>query len=176
MSTFFDPNIKPPVKPPVENNIQGLPGDDSLIGTGITDVIIGYAGNDLLIGLQDNDDLVGGYGSDTLIGGKGLDVLEGGFGNDILVGGAGRDFFSIGPGLGIDTILDFDNSKDFVQLILGLTFEELLISPGPNGTLIRLVSSGEVLVSLIGVAPNLIGSEDFISTPSSYIHPIYGNG
>jgi hypothetical protein len=50
-----------------------------------------------------------------------------------------------------------------IQLINGLTFGQLSISPGTNGTLIRLASSGEVLASLTGVDPNLIGSEDFIS-------------
>jgi hypothetical protein len=44
-----------------------------------------------------------------------------------------------------------------------LTFGQLSISPGTNGTLIRVASSGEVLASLTGVDPNLIGSEDFVS-------------
>jgi Ca2+-binding RTX toxin-like protein len=84
-------------------------------------------------------------------------------GNDNLVGGAGNDVFVLGAGLGVDTISDFTNSQDTIQLINGLTFGQLSISPGTNGTLIRLASSGEVLASLTGVAPNLIGSEDFIS-------------
>jgi hypothetical protein len=50
-----------------------------------------------------------------------------------------------------------------VQLINGLTFRQLSILPGTDGTLITVAGSGEVLASLTGVAPNLIGSEDFIS-------------
>ncbi|MEG5175428.1 hypothetical protein [Microcoleus sp. B3-D7] len=50
-----------------------------------------------------------------------------------------------------------------MQLINGLTFRQLSISPGTDGTLITVAGSGEALASLIGVAPNLIGSEDFIS-------------
>jgi hypothetical protein len=65
--------------------------------------------------------------------------------------------------IGVDTISDFTNSQDTFQLINGLTFGQLSISPATNGTLIRVASSGEVLASLTGVAPNLIGSEDFIS-------------
>jgi Ca2+-binding RTX toxin-like protein len=95
-------------------------------------------------------------------GGKGFDNLNGGLGNDTLVGGAGNDVFVLGARLGVDTISDFTNSQDTIQLINGLTFGQLSISSGTNATLIRLASSGEVLASLTGVAPDLIGSEDFI--------------
>jgi Ca2+-binding RTX toxin-like protein len=98
-----------------------------------------------------------------LSGGKGFDTLNGGLGNDNLVGGAGNDVFVLGAGLGVDTISDFGKGQDTFQLINGLTFGQLSISPGTNGTLIRVASSGEVLASLTGVAPNLIGPEDFLS-------------
>jgi Ca2+-binding RTX toxin-like protein len=84
-------------------------------------------------------------------------------GNDNLVGSAGKDVFVLGAGLGVDTISDFTNSQDTFQLINGLTFGQLSISPETNGTLIRVASSGEVLAFLTGVAPTLLGSEDFIS-------------
>jgi Tol biopolymer transport system component len=136
------------------NVINGTPGNDNLTGTN---------GSDNINGLRGNDILTGGGGNDILSGGKGFDTLNGGLGNDNLVGGAGSDVFVLGAGLGVDTISDFTNSQDTVQLINGLTFGQLSISPGTNGTLIRVASSGEVLASLTGVAPNLIGSEDFIS-------------
>ena len=136
------------------NNINGTPGNDNLTGTN---------GSDNINGLRGNDILTGGGGSDNLFGGKGFDTLNGGLGNDNLVGGLGNDVFVLGAGLGVDTISDFTNSQDTFQLINGLTFGQLSISPGTNGTLIRLASSGEVLASLTGVAPNLIGSEDFFS-------------
>jgi Ca2+-binding RTX toxin-like protein len=123
----------------------------------------GFDGDDALIGLRSNDILVGGGGSDNLSGGKGFDTLNGGLGNDNLVGGAGNDVFVLRAGLGVDTISDFGNGQDTIQLINGLTFGQLSISPGTNGTLIRAASSGEVLASLTGVAPNLIGPEDFLS-------------
>jgi len=136
------------------NVINGTPGNDNLTGTN---------GSDNINGLRGNDILTGGGGSDNLFGGKGFDTLNGGLGNDNLVGGLGNDVFVLGAGLGVDTISDFTNSQDTFQLINGLAFGQLSISPGTNGTLIRLASSGEVLASLTGVAPNLIGSEDFIS-------------
>ncbi|MEG4967989.1 calcium-binding protein [Microcoleus sp. B6-A1] len=139
---------------PPDNNINGTLGNDILTGTN---------GNDIINGLRGNDIFTGGGGNDYLSGGKGFDTLNGGLGNDILVGGAGNDVFVLGAGLGVDTIADFANSQDTVQLINGLTFGQLSISPGTDGTLITVASSGEVLASLIGIAPNLIGSEDFIS-------------
>ncbi|MEG3927831.1 calcium-binding protein [Microcoleus sp. D3_18a_C4] len=145
------------------NAINGTNGNDNLIGTPGSDNINGLDGDDALTGLRSNDILVGGGGSDNLSGGKGFDTLNGGLGNDILVGGAGNDVFVLGAGLGVDTISDFTNSQDTVQLINGLTFGQLSISPGTNGTLITVASSGEVLAALTGVAPNFIGSEDFIS-------------
>jgi Tol biopolymer transport system component len=135
-------------------NINGTPGNDNLTGT---------SGNDIINGLRGNDILNGSGGNDNLSGGKGFDTLNGGLGNDNFVGGLGNDVFVLGAGLGIDTISDFANSQDTFQLINGLTFGQLSISPGTNGTLIRVASSGEVLAALTGVAPNLIGSEDFIS-------------
>jgi Ca2+-binding RTX toxin-like protein len=145
------------------NAINGTPGNDNLTGTPSSDNINGFDGDDALTGRQGNDILGGGGGSDNLSGGKGFDTLNGGLGNDNLVGGAGNDVFVLGAGLGVDTISDFANSQDTIQLINGLTFGQLSISAGTNGTLIRAASSGEVLASLTGVAPNLIGPEDFLS-------------
>jgi Tol biopolymer transport system component len=145
------------------NVINGTPGNDNLTGTRGNDIINGSEGDDVLTGLRGNDVLNGGDGNDILSGGKGSDNLNGGLGNDNLVGGGGNDVFVLGAGLGVDTFSDFGNRQDTIQLINGLTFGQLSISPGTNGTLIRVASSGEVLASLTGVAPNLIGSEDFIS-------------
>ena len=136
------------------NNINGTPGNDNLTGT---------PGNDIINGLRGNDILNGSGGNDNLSGGKGFDTLNGGLGNDNLVGGAGSDVFVLGAGLGVDTISDFANGQDTFRLINGLTFGQLSISGGTDGTLIRVASSNEVLAALTGVAPNLIGPGDFIS-------------
>jgi Ca2+-binding RTX toxin-like protein len=143
--------------------INGTPGNDNLTGTSGNDIINGSEGDDVLTGVRASDVLNGGDGNDILSGAKGSDTLNGGLGNDNLVGGAGNDVFVLGARLGVDTISDFGNSQDTIQLINGLTFGQLSISPGSNGTLIRLAGSDEVLASLTGVAANLIGSEDFIS-------------
>jgi Tol biopolymer transport system component len=145
------------------NVINGTPGNDNQTATSGNDILNGSEGDDVLTGLRGNDVLNGGDGNDILSGGKGSDTLNGGLGNDNLVGSAGKDVFVLGAGLGVDTISDFTNSQDTIQLINGLTFGQLSISPETNGTLIKLASSGEVLASLTGVAPNLLGSEDFFS-------------
>ena len=56
----------------------------------------------ILNGLEGNDRLVGGKGDDTLKGGAGDDVLVGMEGDDSLVGGDGENRYL--PGLGNDTI------------------------------------------------------------------------
>jgi Ca2+-binding RTX toxin-like protein len=151
--------------------INGSSSNDSLIGTSNRNIIDGWQGDDILLGLQGNDNLRGGLGNDTLYGGKGADELWGGRGNNVLVGGAGNDSFSIGLGMGISTILDFTNNEDVLDFgtseLLTLfeqdiSFEEILISPATNGTLITRASNGEVFAILVGVSPNLIDREDFV--------------
>ncbi|MEG4349125.1 calcium-binding protein [Microcoleus sp. LAD1_D3] len=163
LDVFVSDTGSTPGNNPPDNSINGSPDNDILTGTSGNDIINGVEGNDVLMGLRGNDILVGGDGSDILNGGKGFDTLNGGGGNDILVGGGGNDVFVLGIGLGVDTIVNFAKSQDTVQLINGLSFRQLSIAPGTDGTLITIASSGEVLASLIGVPPNLIGSEDFIS-------------
>jgi len=132
-------------------------------GAGTHDYIFGNAGDDTLMGLRFRDEIFGGDGNDILNGGKGIDNLLGGLGNDVLIGGKGNDKFILGRGFGMDTILDFTKSEDIVPLMNGLTFEQLLILPAIYGTLITIADSGEVLATLIGVSPDVIGSEDFIN-------------
>jgi Tol biopolymer transport system component len=144
------------------NVINGTPGKDNQTGTSGNDIINGLEGDDVLIGSRASDVLNGGDGNDILSGGKGSDTLNSGLGNDTLVGGGGKDVFVLGAGLGVDTISDF-GGKDTIQLINGLALGQLSISPGTNGTLIKVVGSGEVLASVTGVVPNLLDPEDFIS-------------
>lgn len=81
------------------NTISGREGND-LLRTG--------GGNDRLFGDLGNDRLLGGQGQDTLSGGQGNDRLWGDQANDMLTGDAGADRFFFNPGMGRDTITDFD--------------------------------------------------------------------
>ena len=63
----------------IENaNVQGLGGDDTLIGGFENDSLDGGAGNDTIGGNE---------GDDTLDGGSGTDTMDGGSGNDTLLNG-----------------------------------------------------------------------------------------
>jgi Ca2+-binding RTX toxin-like protein len=59
----------------LDNRIQGVFGDDALVGN---------EGNDLLIASKGDDSLEGDAGNDTLLGGEGKDRLAGGNGDDHL--------------------------------------------------------------------------------------------
>lgn len=74
-----------------DDTLYGNVGDDILIGDEGYDRLIGGTGNDDLIGMDGNDKLFGGAGNDTLSGNTGRDRLFGGSGNDWLDGGASGD-------------------------------------------------------------------------------------
>ncbi|MDE0175202.1 MAG: calcium-binding protein [Defluviicoccus sp.] len=109
--------------------VDGGAGDDELHGGGGMDLVLGGRGNDKLYGGTDNDTLAGHLGSDELDGGAGDDTLDGGAGQDILEGGLGDDTlwgdrcgpdeidtFVYAPGHGGDTIKDFQDGLDRIDL------------------------------------------------------------
>ncbi len=71
----------------------------------------------LLDGLGGNDILVGSYQDDILLGGEGDDILTGGGGNDSMTGGGGGDIFvfSLASNSGHDTLTDFDLANDVLR-------------------------------------------------------------
>ena len=95
--------------------------------TGIENVN-GGGGRDVITGNNSANTLNGGTGNDTLNGGLGNDRLVGGLGNDQLTGGAGRDTFSINTGVGRDLITDYGTGNDRIQLLGGLTENDLTLS------------------------------------------------
>jgi Ca2+-binding RTX toxin-like protein len=71
--------------------LQGLDGDDLIIGGGGQDQIFGNDGNDTIRGSSVGSSLFGGNGNDLIEGGAGLDYLDGEDGNDTLFGSDERD-------------------------------------------------------------------------------------
>ena len=59
---------------------------------------------------------IGGIGNDTVHGGIGNDTIYGGAGDDALSGGADDDTFVFAPGNGDDTITDFTDGDDKIDL------------------------------------------------------------
>jgi Ca2+-binding RTX toxin-like protein len=121
-------------------NIEGAvgsDGNDTLLGTsGDEPILYGSDGNDIIRGLEGNDHLGGGPGDDDVYGGPGDDSLEnkwgidrayGGAGNDtiysmgdgtadVISGGSGCDTFKFDGSFGVDTILDFEDGCEQIDL------------------------------------------------------------
>ena len=95
-------------------HVRGGGGDDSLTGSDGDDTLEGRGGNDYLDGRRGNDNLRGGDGNDTLRGGG--SVVRDGRNDDKLRGDAGNDTFVIGYGDGFNTIEDFTNAEDRIDL------------------------------------------------------------
>lgn len=73
-------------------------------------------GNTNGTGNSGQSDLYGNSGNNTLKGLAGVDILDGGRGNDRLVGGDNADTFVFKTGYGHDTIQDFENGTDHINL------------------------------------------------------------
>ncbi len=149
----------------VNDTLNGASGRDQINGGNGNDSLSGGNGSDTLNGGNGNDILLGQVSNDSLSGGNGDDILYAGFGNDTLLGGSGSDRFMLIAGDGTDTISDFTNDQDLIQLFPGLTFGDLSITQG-NGinaanTLLG-VGSGEIIAILTGVQSSTITSADFM--------------
>jgi Ca2+-binding RTX toxin-like protein len=72
-----------------EDDIDGGPADDILIGTGGAIRLSGDFGDDLLVGAAGDDSLLGGPGDDFMSGGGGDDWLQYSSGAATMVGGEG---------------------------------------------------------------------------------------
>ena len=99
-----------------EDPWEGSEESDILIDGSNDTRIVGLGGNDRLLGGEGDDRLEGGAGDDVLMGEEGDDTLDGGADNDVLYGGSGDDTFVFLAGHGTDTILDFTDGDDRIDL------------------------------------------------------------
>ena len=99
-----------------DDRLSGDAGDDRVFGQAGDDTLSGGAGEDTLLGGNGNDHLDGGAGNDSFFAQAGDDRLTGGAGDDVLRGQAGDDVFVFAPGHGDDTIADFTDAEDRVDL------------------------------------------------------------
>lgn len=145
--------------------IFGGEGDDTLDAGGGEDWILGGEGNDTLAGGAGVDRLMGGEGRDTLNGGEGDDWLSGGTGTDTLTGGSGADTFAYFTGHGSDTITDFTDGEDKIDLsalesISG--FEDLSLLQLGSFVTIDLHEHGGRTIALEGFDIEDLDETDFI--------------
>ncbi len=120
-----------------------------------------------LIGTPGNDGILGNNEANRILAGQGADAITGARGADVLTGGLGTDAFAYARGDGgttqatADTITDFKDGEDLIALGAGLTFEDLQIQVVGADSLIRIADTGEILATLIGIAPSALTSADF---------------
>ena len=119
---------------PGDDLIYGGRGDDYMNGAAGNDTIRAGAGDDVVEGRNDDDQIFGQAGNDSLYGGSGQDTLRGGTGNDLveggnhddtlygnegadtLSGGNGDDTFVFVPFDGIDTVTDYTDGDDLLDV------------------------------------------------------------
>ncbi|MDE0705681.1 MAG: calcium-binding protein [Rhodospirillaceae bacterium] len=162
--------------------LDGQGGDDELHGGGGKDLVLGGGGNDTLYGGAGDDTLDGHDGDDTLHGGAGNDTLNGGAGADRLIGGLGddtlwgdfcnpdaqdQDTFVYAPGHGADTIKDFQDGLDRIDLSAfdGISdFSDLSAKQDGDNVVIDFSPWGDGGDSITLENFNLadLGAEDFI--------------
>ncbi|MGD1926333.1 MAG: Hint domain-containing protein [Paracoccaceae bacterium] len=94
----------------------GGPGDDTIDAGSSTDLVYGGAGNDSLDGGTNRDTVYGGDGNDSIDGGSADDTIYGGAGNDIIAGGSGDNIYHFEDGFGDDTLVDFNDNDDIIQV------------------------------------------------------------
>ncbi|MEM7269164.1 MAG: calcium-binding protein [Pseudomonadota bacterium] len=123
------------------DTLLGGLGNDTMVGGLGSDDIKGSIGKDQLRGLGGRDTLDGGGGKDNIVGGGGRDLIIGGKGADTLKGGGGPDVFQFKTGAGRDTITDFAQRRDKIEITNGAEeFEDLRISQQGDDVLIRFAN------------------------------------
>ena len=137
------------------DDLDGGPGDDRLFGG---------PGDDALYGGEGGDLLKGGAGADTLWAGSGDDRLDGGAGADLLDGGIGFDTFVFAPGHGEDTVTDFSNGRDVIDVsAFGLSgFDDLDIASGADSVAVDLTDHGGGTILLEGFDIADLDAADFL--------------
>lgn len=145
--------------------LKGNWGNDVLNGDDGNDILEGHAHNDTLNGGKGNDNLNGQWGDDTLDGGAGNDLIKGATGNDDLTGGTGADVFQFTAFHNTDTIRDFEDGVDMIEIIAnpGTTFADIQLAQSGGDTILTFTQSGATLsVTLEGIAATQIDASDFI--------------
>ena len=154
---------------PGDDILYGGPGgddtnDDTIYGGVGFDKLYGGRGDDVLYGGEYDDMLYGGAHNDTLYGGAHDDTLDGGSGNDRLYGGYDEDIFVFTAGHGNDTIGDFTDGEDLIDLsAFSLSgFDDLALSSDSRGVTINLSAYGGGAILLEGVQIADLSAADFL--------------
>ncbi|MCE3289593.1 MAG: hypothetical protein K0R83_1605, partial [Caulobacter sp.] len=159
---FIMPELPQDIEPGSELTINGSAGANTINGSSLYETINGLAGADTLNGLGGNDVLNGGSEADKLNGGEGDDVLIGGAGQDTLTGGTGADVFVFGPGDGANTITDFQDGVDLIDVSAYGGYSSIVQMAG--GAKVIFADGGYAI--LTGIQAANITADDFIGLAS----------
>ena len=139
-----------------DDTLRGNGGDDNINGNGGADLIRGNGGGDVINGGGGADDVRGGGGADQITGGGGADQLNGGGGADTLRGNAGDDTLTGNGGADVfqfrtsdrnDTIADFRQGQDRIEILNGAqSFDALDIQQDGQDVLIGFGVAGQIRV------------------------------
>lgn len=140
--------------------LRGGDGADRLYGRGGDDTLLGGRGADRIEAGGGHDRLYGGTGNDALAGGLDNDRLSGGAGRDTLTGGSGADVFVFARGGGTDTVRDFEDGRDRIQIASGAErLSDLSIEDSGPDVTIRFAGTTVVLEDEMFSG---IGASDFL--------------
>jgi len=167
------------------DTLSGGLGDDTADGGGGIDLIrLGDGndrwiatggGNDTVYGEEGNDRLAGGSGAESIFGGSGADTMSGGAGNDTVTGGAGSDVFALTLGGGNDSIIDFADGVDLLDLsAFAVAIGGVSISAVAGGT---RVAVGDTSVLLEGISVGAVTAADLFglrATPTTGNDTLFG--
>ena len=111
--------------------------------------------------------------AETVEGGGGDDTITGLGGDDTLTGNEGADAFVFAPGHGDDTITDFTDGEDVIDLSAFLnaisSFDDLTISDNTDGNaVIDLSTHGGGSITLAGVSTSDLDADDFVFYQDTY--------
>jgi trimeric autotransporter adhesin len=112
--------------------IDGLDGDDLILGGGGNDILRGSGGSDTIRGGAGDDQLYGGDGDDVLSGDTGTDQLDGGNGFDIADYSFSLDSWSISLAAGTATVI----TTQTANMVETLTSIEGVIAGLGNDTIL----------------------------------------
>ena len=156
---------------------ESLPDVENLAGSAYSDVLAGDRRDNVLDGgargrhpvrrpWRGGDDVPcsAAAGNDRLFGGQGNDRLDGGMGDDTLSGGPAGDVFVFAPGHGADTITDFTDTVDQIDLTaFALSgYGDLTITSGTDGATIDLSAHDGGAILLEGFTTASLDPADFL--------------
>ncbi len=116
-------------------------------------------------GTDQAETLEAGAGDDTIAGLGGDDTLTGNAGDDTLTGGTGADTFVFAAGHGNDTVTDFTDGEDLIDLsaFTGIAgYSDLTVTQDGNNVEIDLSGQTGGTITLQNVALADIDEDDFV--------------